>query len=62
MTIITVKLDKCGVQMEKSVNLIESLRGSGWSVLSVSETQEPQVILGYAESDESFYSLDRGEA
>ena len=44
MTIVSVKLNKFGADYEKSVNLIESLRGSGWSVLSVSETQEPQVI------------------
>ena len=61
MTIVSVKLNKFGADYEKSVNLIESLRGSGWSVLSVSETQEPQVVLGYAESDESFYSLKGGK-
>jgi len=61
MTIISVKLNKVGADYERSVNLIESLRGSGWSVLSVSETQEPQVVLGYPESDESFYSLKGGK-
>ncbi len=61
MIIISVKLNKVGADYERSVNLIESLRGSGWSVLSVSETQEPQVVLGYAESDESFYSLKGGK-
>ena len=61
MTIVSVKLNKVGADYEKSVNLIESLRGSGWSVLSVSETQEPQVVLGYVESDESFYSLKGGK-
>ena len=61
MIIISVKLNKVGADYERSVNLIESLRGSGWSVLSVSETQEPQVVLGYPESDESFYLLKGGK-
>jgi len=61
MTIVSVKLNKLGADYEQSVNLIEFLRGSGWSVLSVSETQEPQVVLGYPESDESFYSLKGGK-